>query len=216
MIRDCEPLQKLFESVTMLGTVDEPLFRLTDVASYVNDDRPSRTTRDFDQTQKVTHTYYDGKQNRSAHFLTEHGLYDYMITLRTTKAQEFRTMVIDILKQIRRQVINRLTDRLENVAEFIRDMPYPEDIDDQVQYRIASWTTRNIANTSAVHFPAGNVTKRTRDCIKKCILLETLGDIPILMHEAYDDFHNLLILGIDGTTMPTHEKYENENYQDED
>lgn len=211
---DCKPLQDLFKSILIQGTTEDPIFKLSDVAKYVDDDRPDRTTKDFDQALKVQSTYHDGKQNRTVDFLTEHGLYEYMMTLQTTKAREFKTMIVDILKQVRRQIIDRLTGRLNNVAEIIRDMPYPDDLDEQVQYRVATWTTRNIADTSAVHFPYQNVTKRTRDCIKKCIVIKNYGDIQTLMQEAYQEFYNLLILGIDEALMPMHEKYERGDIED--
>jgi len=211
----CKPLQELFASVLVKGTTDDPLFKLADVAKYVDDDRPDKTTGKFDQILKVTNTYFDGKQNRTVNFLTEHGLYEYMIILQTPKAKEFKTMIVSILKQIRQQIIDQLNDRLKNVTEIIQDMPYPENIDEQVRYRIAAWTTCNIANTSTIHFPYENVAKRTRDCIKKCIVIKAYDDISILMEEAYQEFYNLLILGIDNSPLPMHEKYEQSENDDE-
>ena len=202
-----KPLQDLFQVVLMQGTTKNPLFKLADVAKYIDDeDNYTCSTKNFDSTLMVKSTYHDGKQHRSVNFLTERGLHRYVILSKTKKGDEFLYMIVDILTQMREQVIIILNNRIDRFRQAIHDFPYPDNIDDRVKYKIVAWITRNIGDRNAIYFPYENVTERTRNCIKECILQGNNNDIHTLMCEAYQEFYNLLILGIDQTDTPVHDR----------
>ena len=134
-----KPLQDLFASVLIQGTTEDPLFKLSDVAKYIGDDKYNRKTSHFDSTMKISTAYRDKTQIRYADFLTEQGLYEYIMLSKTQKAKQFKDMIITILKQIRKQVITKLNNRLSRIAQEISNFPYPTDPHNQAKYYVTTW-----------------------------------------------------------------------------
>lgn len=139
---DFRPLRDIFDSVLVLGTSDDPLFKLADVAKYIGDEKHGRKTSNFGPTLKVCMPYQD-TQTRYADFLTEQGLYEYMMMTKTQAAKKFKSMIVDILKQIRKQVVGKLNNRISRMSQEVLNFPYPDDVHDQARYHITTWMIRH-------------------------------------------------------------------------
>jgi len=176
-----KPLQDLFTSVFIQGTTDDPLFKLADVAKYIGDDKPNRKTSHFDSSLKISTQYHDQTQTRYADFLTEQGLYEYIMLSKTPKAKEFKDMIIDILKQVRKQVITKLQCRLTRITREISNFPYPDDLHDQARYHATSWAAAHLNHLDNVSYPPHLIPH-----IKSHIISSDFHQIHSTMREAFN------------------------------
>jgi prophage antirepressor-like protein len=104
------PLVALFQAVLIriLGTVDDPLFCALDVAVYIDDGHnymrivSKYTPEKFVQKHKATDAM--GRQ-RLTYFLTEAGVYKYLMQTKGEKAEEFQQFVYDLLKGERKRTV---------------------------------------------------------------------------------------------------------------
>lgn len=175
-----KPLQDLFTSVLIQGTSEDPLFKLTDVAKYIGDDKPNRKISHFDSTLKISATYHDQTQTRRADFLTEQGLYEYMMLSKTPMAKQFKDMIVNILKQVRKQVISKLNNRLTRITWEISNFPYPTDLHEQARYHLTTWIATHLNHTRHITYPPHIIPH-----IKSHILSSNLHLINSTMNEAF-------------------------------
>lgn len=83
------------------GSVEEPLFVATDVATIINHPNTSELVKIVDDDEKLTSTILRSGQNREVWLLTESGLYEVLMQSRKPIAKEFKRGVKAILKEIR-------------------------------------------------------------------------------------------------------------------
>jgi prophage antirepressor-like protein len=106
------PLIALFEAILIriMGTVDDPLFCASDVATYIGDAHNyiraiSKFTAEF--TLKVETITARG-QARPTLFLTEAGVYKYLLQAKGEKAEEFQHFVYKLLKEERKRTVDSI------------------------------------------------------------------------------------------------------------
>jgi prophage antirepressor-like protein len=107
------PLVALFEAILIriLGTVDDPLFCARDVAAHVGDvAHYARVVNRYtlgEHTQKIEITNSRGEL-RPAVFLTEAGVYKYLLQAKGEKAEEFQRFVYKLLKEERKKTVDSI------------------------------------------------------------------------------------------------------------
>jgi prophage antirepressor-like protein len=113
------PLAALFQErgIRIMGTVDEPTFVATDVAKHIEDVNNSRTFR-----KKMTDEYIQmgpacnsRGEIRIVHFLTEAGIYRYLLQSKKPLAEEFQLFTYDLLTKERKRTVDgaRLALKIE-------------------------------------------------------------------------------------------------------
>jgi prophage antirepressor-like protein len=132
-VTDIATFSQYFEDqdVRIKGTFEKPLFHLADVARKIEDDNHTRVTKDYDETLIVKEGVTSPK------YLTELGLYEYLLTSSRPQAVEFRRMVSRVLIQVKEQLINKVS-LYEKIANTINS--YDKDnstLIESVEYGIA-------------------------------------------------------------------------------
>lgn len=89
------------QQFAVYGTSQEPLFRATDVAKWINHSDVSKMIQKVDDDEKLIRTLFVSGQNREVWFLTEDGLYEVLMQSRKPIAKQFKKGIKTILKEIR-------------------------------------------------------------------------------------------------------------------
>lgn len=102
------PLVALFaaKSINVLGTVAEPLFRAIDVAQYVHDEHYNRVIRKYGPKLKIKIRQQSAVTQVTVVYLTELGLYQYLLQSRRPAVKAFQEFVYDALVAVRKSVID--------------------------------------------------------------------------------------------------------------
>ncbi len=110
------PLVELFwdKQIRILGTVKEPYFCAADVAKYIKDANYTRNLKNYAvSATEQTGAYIITIETKNARgrvdqmlYLTENGLYRYLMRSGLEKALEFQTYVYTIIKAERERVID--------------------------------------------------------------------------------------------------------------
>ncbi|HVE12201.1 MAG TPA: Bro-N domain-containing protein [Elusimicrobiota bacterium] len=102
----------------MKGTVLQPLFCAADVATHIGDQNIRRATKDYDEKYRLWAQMEDavGHKQRAA-FLTEKGMYRYLLQSHRKEAAAFQETVYDLLAAERRRVV----DAAQLEAKIARD-----------------------------------------------------------------------------------------------
>lgn len=100
VIKSTEILGKRFK---VFGTPEEPLFKASDVAYWIEHSNPSKMIKDaeLDDTEIVKCQITTITNSYSALFVTEYGLYEILMQSRKPIAKEFKKKVKEILKSLR-------------------------------------------------------------------------------------------------------------------
>lgn len=88
-------------SILIKGTIEDPLFRASDIASVLNISNIRAIVATYDDTEK---TYIDLPTIRGVQpiiFLTESGLYNILFTSKSPIAKHFKQWVTEVIKDIR-------------------------------------------------------------------------------------------------------------------
>lgn len=99
VLKQTELLGQQFE---VYGTLEEPLFKATDVARLINHSDVSTMMQPIDDDEKLIQTMLVSGQNRKVWMLTENGLYEVLMQSRKPIAKDFKKGVKAILKEIRK------------------------------------------------------------------------------------------------------------------
>ena len=91
----------LHTEIVIKGTIDNPLFRASDVGEILEMGNIRSTLQTFDDTEKVVHTMDTPGGSQNVTFLTEKGLYKVLFRSRKQIAEQFQNWVCDIVKEIR-------------------------------------------------------------------------------------------------------------------
>ena len=91
----------LGQQFTVYGSIQEPLFVASDVATMINHPNTSELVKLVDDDEKLTSTILRAGQNRDVWMLTENGLYEVLMQSRKPIAKQFKKGVKQILHEIR-------------------------------------------------------------------------------------------------------------------
>jgi prophage antirepressor-like protein len=91
----------LHTDIVIKGTIENPLFRASDVGEILEMGNIRSTLQFYDDTEKVVHTMDTNGGSQSVTFLTEKGLYKVLFKSRKPIAEQFQNWVCDVVKEIR-------------------------------------------------------------------------------------------------------------------
>ena len=103
----------LHTEVTIKGTINEPLFRASDIGNVLDISIIRSVIRDFDETEKVVHTMHTLGGTQNVTFLTEKGLYKVLFKSRKPIAEKFQNWVCEVIKEIRLNSIYDLQKEMD-------------------------------------------------------------------------------------------------------
>jgi len=114
---ETNPLVDLFQAkgIRIIGAVEDPLFCAADVAKYIGDTHSARTLQELDESEIRWIKVIDAQcRPRQMRFLTEDGLYSYLMWSKRPLAGDFRKYARQLLKAERRRVVDdaRLSARI--------------------------------------------------------------------------------------------------------
>jgi len=107
----------LHTEIVIKGTVNEPLFRASDVGTVLDMSAIRSVIRDFDETEKVVHTTHTLGGSQQVTFLTEKGLYKVLFKSRKPIAEKFQNWVCEVIKEIRLNGVYDLQKQLLQVED---------------------------------------------------------------------------------------------------
>ena len=92
----------LHTEIVIKGTIDDPLFRASDVGVILDISNIRMSITEFDESEKraVSTTDSTGRMQEVT-FLTEKGLYKVLFRSRKPIAQKFQNWVCEVIKEIR-------------------------------------------------------------------------------------------------------------------
>jgi prophage antirepressor-like protein len=110
--QEMTPLVALFleHNIRVLGTAEEPLFCVADVAAHIADTNPGRTLKNYAPDIYVRWELAcdpRGAQQRTR-FLTEAGAYKYLLQSRSPLAEPFQLFVYGLLKAERKRTVDSI------------------------------------------------------------------------------------------------------------
>jgi prophage antirepressor-like protein len=103
----------LHTEIVIKGTIDQPLFRASDIGNVLDITNIRTSILDFDDTEKVVHTMNTSGGAQQVSFLTEKGLYKVLFRSRKPLAQKFQNWVCEVIKEIRLKGVYDLQKQLE-------------------------------------------------------------------------------------------------------
>jgi len=117
----------LHTEITIKGTLNDPLFRASDIGAILEISNIRTTINEFNETEKVVHTMdtHGGTQNVS--FLTEKGLYKVLFKSRKPIAEKFQNWVYEVIKELRINGIYDLQKQLEQKNVDIQQIEESKD-----------------------------------------------------------------------------------------
>jgi prophage antirepressor-like protein len=112
----------LHTEIVIKGTVNEPLFRASDVGNVLDMSAIRSVIRDFDETEKVVHNTHTLGGSQQVTFLTEKGLYKVLFKSRKPIAEKFQNWVCEIIKEIRLHGVYDLQKQLEQQSDNFKSI----------------------------------------------------------------------------------------------
>jgi prophage antirepressor-like protein len=107
----------LHTEIVIKGTIDDPLFRASDVGVVLDITSIRSVLRDFDESEKVVHTMHTLGGTQEVTFLTEKGLYKVLFRSRKPIAQKFQNWVCEVIKEIRLKGIYKMENEIKKAIE---------------------------------------------------------------------------------------------------
>ena len=107
----------LHTDIVIKGTVNDPLFRASDVGVVLDIASIRSVLRDFDESEKVVHSMHTLGGTQEVTFLTEKGLYKVLFRSRKPIAQKFQNWVCEVIKEIRLKGIYKIQSEIKKVIE---------------------------------------------------------------------------------------------------
>jgi prophage antirepressor-like protein len=103
----------LHTEILIKGTVNEPLFRASDIGEILEMGNIRSTIQHFDNTEKHVHSMDTSTGPKQVTFLTEKGLYKVLFKSRKPIAERFQNWVCEVIKEIRLNGVYDLQKQLE-------------------------------------------------------------------------------------------------------
>jgi prophage antirepressor-like protein len=107
----------LHTEIIIKGTVNDPLFRASDVGVVLEISNIRTSIMDFDESEKVVHSMNTLGGTQEVTFLTEKGLYKVLFRSRKPIAQKFQNWVCEVIKEIRLKGIYKMQDEINKAIE---------------------------------------------------------------------------------------------------
>jgi prophage antirepressor-like protein len=107
----------LHTEIVIKGTVNDPLFRASDVGVVLEISNIRTSIMDFDESEKVVHSMNTLGGTQEVTFLTEKGLYKVLFRSRKPIAQKFQNWVCDVIKEIRVTGIYNMQKEIDKKQE---------------------------------------------------------------------------------------------------
>ena len=108
----------LHTEIVIKGTLDDPLFRASDVGVVLDISNIRTSIVDFDESEKrAVHTTDGTGRLQDITFLTEKGLYKVLFRSRKPIAQKFQNWVCDVIKEIRVTGIYNMQKEIDKKQE---------------------------------------------------------------------------------------------------
>jgi len=107
----------LHTEIVIKGTVNDPLFRASDVGVVLELSNIRMSIADFDESEKVVSTTDTLGGTQEVTFLTEKGLYKVLFRSRKPIAQKFQNWVCDVIKEIRITGIYNMQKEIDKKQE---------------------------------------------------------------------------------------------------
>ena len=108
----------LHTEIVIKGTLDDPLFRASDVGVVLDISNIRTSIVDFDESEKrAVHTTDCTGRLQDITFLTEKGLYKVLFRSRKPIAQKFQNWVCDVIKEIRVTGIYNMQKEIDKKQE---------------------------------------------------------------------------------------------------
>ena len=109
----------LATEITIKGTINNPLFRSSDIASVLEMSNIRCIIQNFNETEKVVIELPSIGGNQMVSFLTEKGLYKVLFKSRKPIAEKFQDWVCEVIKEIRKTGKYQLERQLEEKDQII-------------------------------------------------------------------------------------------------
>ena len=103
--------------IVIKGTVNDPLFRASDVGVVLDIASIRSVLRDYDESEKVVHTMHTLGGSQEVTFLTEKRLYKVLFRSRKPIAQKFQNWVCEVVKEIRVTGIYNMQKEIDKKQE---------------------------------------------------------------------------------------------------
>lgn len=112
----------LHTEIVIKGTMDDPLFRASDVGVILDISNIRMSITEFDESEKraVSTTDSTGRMQEVT-FLTEKGLYKVLFRSRKPIAQKFQNWVCEVIKEIRLKGIYKMENEIKKAIEEKND-----------------------------------------------------------------------------------------------
>ena len=108
----------LHTEIVIKGTLDDPLFRASDVGVVLDISNIRTSIVDFDESEKRAVRATDGTGRlQDITFLTEKGLYKVLFRSRKPIAQKFQNWVCEVVKEIRLTCIYKMQNEINQAIE---------------------------------------------------------------------------------------------------
>lgn len=107
----------LHTEIVIKGTINEPLFRASDIGTVLDMSAIRSVIRDFSDSEKVVHTTHTLGGSQQVTFLTEKGLYKVLFKSRKPIAEKFQDWVCEVVKEIRLNGVYDLQKQLLQVEQ---------------------------------------------------------------------------------------------------
>jgi prophage antirepressor-like protein len=108
----------LHTEIVIKGTINEPLFRASDIGQVLDMTNIRTNIQSFDNTEKVIYNIETAGGTQQVTFLTEKGLYKILFRSRKNIAQEFQNWVCEVIKEIRLTGVYDLQKQLEKQQQI--------------------------------------------------------------------------------------------------
>ena len=111
-------MNDLHTEIVIKGTVNDPLFRASDVGVILDISNIRMSITEFDESEKraVSTTDSTGRMQEVT-FLTEKGLYKVLFRSRKPIAQKFQNWVCEVIKEIRLKGIYKMENEIKKAIE---------------------------------------------------------------------------------------------------
>ena len=111
----------LHTEIVIKGTIDDPLFRASDIGLVLDIKLINSVIREFDESEKVLHSMHTLGGAQEVTFLTEKGLYKVLFRSRKPIAQRFQNWVCEVIKEIRLKGIYKMENEIKKAIEEKND-----------------------------------------------------------------------------------------------
>lgn len=107
----------LHTEIIIAGSIEQPLFRASDIGLILELSNISKNIIDYDETEKTSLITKTNGGNQSVSFLTEKGLYKVLFRSRKPIAETFQNWVCEVIKEIRLKGTYTLQQQLEEAKQ---------------------------------------------------------------------------------------------------